>query len=953
MSDRIEREKWIDIFKGMAIILVVIGHTTGNFNIYIYQFHIAAFFFISGYLIMFDKDELGMICWKRIYSLIIPFLFSFILILMLEIILSFFHIQLTSNFNIMLRIKELVLYGSPSDILGACWFIFALFGSIIISKILYDITVSRTVYASISFLVFLIGYSVIGKVKNLSLIVPYYLDICLVAQFYISLGVLFRKYINQIKRISDHKFTAGLILVINFVLFYYFGNVNTQFADIANRSVFGNVFGNMISAVNGIVFLFTISTLLEKVSFLKKLFSKIGANTFGILIFHFLFFKLVDLVFYFLGMFELQNLVYVVPPKELGDIYWPIYLAVAVSGSIVIWKGMQRLPIICVVMGSRKKEWNQIYIDKIQCSKPVQIMKCINHKTLYTFMKIIKYVKNIPISEKVIWTLWYIAIITPMIIQGIICNDELQTRLYSKIYNFTEFMKFYIWSDAMISGRALGSIWLSLGRQLEFLSENIYISRIVCVLVIGMEIATFSRLIYIIFKNKNMAIFAAIFTFVCMPVTFSLSSPNTFVIIYGIPLSFLMLSISNWILWIDNRTKTNLYLFSILFLLSMFPYEVFVTYTPIFILIWIMKCTKQNRSIKDWLKGFFREGIIPVIVAVTYLVLYIVCRIICPSHYEGTQLSFTIGGILTNMKQLVISGWPGYFLFSPKYRMITNIYAEKFSNNVLGYFRVLCVVSLSLLLIGKSIHKNSVKEKLNTKDTVYLITGLLCCILPTLPNSMAKMYQGRIRPDALDVLPVSHFIYYAACFICVLILWKIINLFSKWGKIIILTGMFCLFAGIQFMNGVISTESHYNYVILESTEKIFETDLIDAVNHSQVYANDIFISKDSLGIHDNYWTMVAQSNGLDISIEREYNEQPYYLYQYEDLFYLGNGMTQVLLTRANLDGKEVLVRNGSSADYRKIIVSGGVKDHDFYIYFFDLSDGNVSQIPFEQLNWSI
>ena len=43
------RIAWIDIFKAICIILVVIGHSTGKFNHYIYQFHMAAFFFISGY----------------------------------------------------------------------------------------------------------------------------------------------------------------------------------------------------------------------------------------------------------------------------------------------------------------------------------------------------------------------------------------------------------------------------------------------------------------------------------------------------------------------------------------------------------------------------------------------------------------------------------------------------------------------------------------------------------------------------------------------------------------------------------------------------------------------------------------------------------------------------------------------------------------------------------------
>ena len=42
-----KRIVWVDIFKALAIILVVVGHATGKFNQYIYLFHVSAFFFIS------------------------------------------------------------------------------------------------------------------------------------------------------------------------------------------------------------------------------------------------------------------------------------------------------------------------------------------------------------------------------------------------------------------------------------------------------------------------------------------------------------------------------------------------------------------------------------------------------------------------------------------------------------------------------------------------------------------------------------------------------------------------------------------------------------------------------------------------------------------------------------------------------------------------------------------
>ena len=61
-----KRLDWIDIAKGIGIILVVLGHTlvpqvretgfAGFLWIFIYNFHMPLFFFLSGYL--FEKDFL-------------------------------------------------------------------------------------------------------------------------------------------------------------------------------------------------------------------------------------------------------------------------------------------------------------------------------------------------------------------------------------------------------------------------------------------------------------------------------------------------------------------------------------------------------------------------------------------------------------------------------------------------------------------------------------------------------------------------------------------------------------------------------------------------------------------------------------------------------------------------------------------------------------------------------
>lgn len=84
------RVLWIDIVKGVAIILVVLGHI-GLTNVsyigpWVNSFHVPIFFFISGMLFS-NSNSFGIFLNKKILELIKPYLyFSFIAILCLYLI---------------------------------------------------------------------------------------------------------------------------------------------------------------------------------------------------------------------------------------------------------------------------------------------------------------------------------------------------------------------------------------------------------------------------------------------------------------------------------------------------------------------------------------------------------------------------------------------------------------------------------------------------------------------------------------------------------------------------------------------------------------------------------------------------------------------------------------------------------------------------------------------------
>ena len=89
MSSTNQREAWVDVLKGLAIMLVVLGHNQLTilcpivFNI-IFSFHIPLFFFISGYL--FKPDIAGYdLCRKRVKSLLWPYIFTIAIVSLIYI----------------------------------------------------------------------------------------------------------------------------------------------------------------------------------------------------------------------------------------------------------------------------------------------------------------------------------------------------------------------------------------------------------------------------------------------------------------------------------------------------------------------------------------------------------------------------------------------------------------------------------------------------------------------------------------------------------------------------------------------------------------------------------------------------------------------------------------------------------------------------------------------------
>lgn len=109
------RIEWADAFRAIMILSIAYGHAAlgGDLRKYVYSFHVAAFFFISGYFFKTSDISFRQFAWKKFKSLMIPY-YSFAVIS----ILVFFPLGSFASDKLDVAIKSTDLL---PNVLGMLW----------------------------------------------------------------------------------------------------------------------------------------------------------------------------------------------------------------------------------------------------------------------------------------------------------------------------------------------------------------------------------------------------------------------------------------------------------------------------------------------------------------------------------------------------------------------------------------------------------------------------------------------------------------------------------------------------------------------------------------------------------------------------------------------------------------------------------------------------------------
>jgi len=217
MTQTKQRSMVIDIIKGIAIILVVAGHS-GNpdINKYFYWFHMPIFFLVSGYLFKSSnslsslKDQLR----KIVSKLLIPY-FTF-----LTIITAIRYLYLVSNSEINIsqipKDAALTFFGGtffPSQYYVVMWFITCMIFTQVIFALFLTLIKNRITIGVLIFVMYLIAHIESTISMTHKLYIPWAADVALISVFYFAIGYFVKTRIDYIKTLPVKLFGVITLLL--------------------------------------------------------------------------------------------------------------------------------------------------------------------------------------------------------------------------------------------------------------------------------------------------------------------------------------------------------------------------------------------------------------------------------------------------------------------------------------------------------------------------------------------------------------------------------------------------------------------------------------------------------------------------------------------------------------------------------------------------------------------
>ena len=366
-----QRNTVISICKGIAIILMVVGHAEapGVLTNFIYVFHMPLFFITAGYF--FSRkylDDPWMFCAKRVKGLYVPFVKWSLVFLLLHNL--FFQTGLLNEqygnwsggvthpyswHDACQRFVQIIFSMSGYDefLAGAFWFFRGLFVASILFLVLYRLIDGKTRLKDNKAVMLIC----IGAVAFTAFRIANSLRIPTIPQggmrdiwglFFFGIGYLFRQYEDKVKE--------GPVLFVIYIALLY-GAARLHFSGMNHSGTLRDIWTLPLTGIIGFLMVHYVAGVLDrKESRLKRLLVYIGDNTLYIFIFHIIAFKIVSV--WKINYYDLDPLqigCHMVIHENNTDLFWIVYSIVGVSVPLIVLEAYRYL---------RRRDWKSLFVAR-------------------------------------------------------------------------------------------------------------------------------------------------------------------------------------------------------------------------------------------------------------------------------------------------------------------------------------------------------------------------------------------------------------------------------------------------------------------------------------------------------------------------------------------------------------------------------------------------------------
>jgi acyltransferase len=327
-----ERISWIDIARGIGILLVLYGHalTADSYRHIIYAFHMPLFFFLSGVVYHHKKSQHFLpFLWKNIKSILLPYFFF----ALLSYGIWYFNLKSDLTTPEFLQHMYGILYGNSNNNLlffnVVLWFLPCLFITKVAFELLTRISEKKVFLIPILFFFSLLGYLHSLYFSKTKLF--FSAETALTAIVFFGIGYLWNKYNESIlSKIKPYNIHLLFFLVMIFTLTATW-NFNIHELQVDMRLNRLNNYALFYSAsISGIFTTILISVMLRK----NAILSYLGKHSLVLFVWHLVVFTYLTKIFLFIvepQMISLYRNTYLAPLYTVITIIFILGVAMSIK----------------------------------------------------------------------------------------------------------------------------------------------------------------------------------------------------------------------------------------------------------------------------------------------------------------------------------------------------------------------------------------------------------------------------------------------------------------------------------------------------------------------------------------------------------------------------------------------------------------------------------------------